>query len=549
MTTAFDTMVAAHTLNEELPVGLLSVSGLELGVADWGKGRFDFGEGSTPPSPLFGPDGMGVYCARDVGYTHLLLEKQRFKLADRQDSAKLMKWLVLPGLDALTGMELNGIWVDMAKVGRRRTKMEGRKARMASRVKEYIPEDFRESADLDNDHFLRKWIFGDRPDGLGLEPITFTDKTNQPQVDEKVLAALRHPALDWLREYKKANKALSFFDQWVEWSDADHRLHPRFNPTGTVTGRRSCDKPNLMQVPRNKALRSCISAPPGWLFFEADYSAVEVRIAAWLAGEDVMLRLFADPRQDVYRYTASVIYKVAESTITKAQRQKAKAVVLGFLYGMSARGFVIYAHDQFHVDVSEEEAVEFRNTFFQTYPQFLVWHDRQRKLALKNRQVVSPYGRVRHLMSILSNEGRTRAKAERQAINSSVQGTGGDFTLASMVTLQEEMASGEECLLVGDIHDALLFQVREDVWEKWAQRILTVMERPPVLERFRVSVPIRMKADAKIGRAWGIGVEFGLDDFDEDRHVRSDWEGWGTYLQPEPENDWIEDDGELEEAA
>jgi DNA polymerase I-like protein with 3'-5' exonuclease and polymerase domains len=531
MSIFYDTMLAAHCLGEERGLSLLNQASTELGVDDWGKGTHSFGDAKTPPDPLWGPDGLAYYNARDAGYTHLLYEAQRDQLVAHQDQARLMKLLAFPGMNAVCQMELNGIWVDLDRLEKRREELLARREAARIEMLQYVSDDFRESADFANEHFLRRWIFGQLPDGLGLEPVSFTEKTQKPQVDEAALTALsaKHPAMEVLMRFRRATKHVQFLDGWKTFMDRGHRLHPRFNMTGTVTGRRSCSDPNLQQVPRDKYIRSIIGAPPGWRLLEIDYSQIEVRLSAWFAEEDTMLALYADDK-DVYIHIASLIYEKPESEVTRSERQGAKAVVLGFLYGMGPRSFVIYAKETFDVDFTLDQGRAFRETFFSAYPRLLPWHDRQRKLVRQHLQVSSPIGRVRHLKRVLSLDEFTRAKAERQAINSPVQGFGGDLTLATNLSLMPEL-DPEECLVVGDIHDALLFQVRDDVWEKWAHRILTVMQDPPALSPFNANAPVRFLAEGKIGQHWGQGLEFLLKDFGPDGTLPVQWhEEWEKLL-------------------
>lgn len=137
-------------------------------------------------------------------------------------------------------------------------------------------------------------------------------------------------------------------------------------------------------------------------------------------------------------------------------------------------------------------------------------------------------------MNVLSSDRLSVMKAERQAINSPVQGFGGDLTLAVSVSLMDKLPA-DEILQVGDIHDALLFQVREDVWEKWAHTILVAMENPPALAPFNIHIPVRMKAEGKISSHWGrMGPvtrlkdgkpthEFTLEDFAAPGILRDEW--------------------------
>jgi len=415
-TIAFDTMVAAHLLNEELPLSLLNVAGSELGVDNWGKGIQQWGDDGKPPSDLWGENGMGSYCGFDVGYTHLLYEKLAGKLRNRQSQALLMKNLILPAMKSVLQMQLNGIWVDPEKVSIERKQLLLDQIELKNKVLSFIPEDFRETADIDNAFFLRKWLFSPTPDGLGLVPISTTEKTGQAQVNEATLKRLVHPAIKSLLELKKVTKLLQFFVQWQEFIDNDNRIHPYFNLTGTVTGRRSCDRPNLQQVPRDARLRGCLGAPKGWKLIEVDFSMVEVRIAAWFSEEENLLAIFKEGG-DAYRKIASLVLGIKEENVTKEDRQKGKAIVLGFIYGMSHTSFKEYARDMFGVEVTIEEAKLFKDRFFEAFPDLVRWHERTKRYVIKHRSIESPIGRNRNLIRVLSDDSYQQWLAKAQGIN------------------------------------------------------------------------------------------------------------------------------------
>jgi len=534
----FDTMIAAHLIDESLPKSLEVQAGLMLGVDNWGKGKIDFGIGDKPPTPF---KEMGTYCSRDTAYTHMLYDRQKVQLVQDPRMGKLAKHLVLPGVEAIAKMELNGIWLDRERVARRRLEFAEELETLRALALEHVPEPFREKASFTNPHFLRRWLFGAPPDGLGLIPTKFTEKTKEPATDEEAISNLvgQHPAVDNLVKIAKATKALQFLSQWEQWADHASRIHPYFNLTGTVTGRRSCDNPNLQQVPRDKRLRGCFGAPPGWLLLSVDYSAVEVRLAAWIAEEEGLLEVFRRGH-DPYVFTAAKVFAPpgpqkdclhpdwtvdsVEKTwtcvacailVTGDQRQKAKAIVLGFLYGMGSNGFVVYAKDTFGVVFTETEGALFRAEFFALFPGLESWHLRCKRYVEKYFEAESPLGRVRHLQQVLSFNRVVSAKAVRQAINSPVQGTGGDLCLAATIELTEKL-DPEEAFLVGDIHDALLLQVREDKWREVSRTVLETMENPAILRKLNVKVPIRLKADAELGRYWKDGaVAFSLETIDE----------------------------------
>lgn len=575
----YDTMVAGHLLDEQRPMNLLDMASTELKVEDWGKGNQQFGlmpgddlvgllarnnrtkAGTIPKGKQFlgdmwGPDALGTYCAIDVGYTHMLYEEQRKHFRAEQGVAKLLKHLVLPGLDAFQRVEDNGIYVFMDKLRSTREEFRERsdyirrllkdehvsRFLLAShedrveqahktrtewvlneetgkkeRVKTVVPLGPTGKSIFDNPTFLREWLFGRESDGgLGMVPYRFTEKTGEPQTDDEALSAMDHPAAKLLQELRSCKKAIDFFDSWEEWLGTDGRLHPYFNLTGTVTGRRSCNNPNLMQVPRKKEIRTCLGARPGYVFLEVDFSQIEVRLAAWAAGETNMIQLFNEGG-DIYAYVGAQLagYENVSIHITKNEvdpedRRKAKAVVLGYLYGMSAKGFKEYARSQYDVIFTDAESEAHRNTFFRLFPNLLRYHYKQQQLAARDLRVTSLTGRIRHLLDILSDKKFEHGRAERQAINSPIQGLGGDWILASIVSLMP-MLDEDEALIIGDIHDAVLFELRADTWARNAEQIMMTMEAPPIMrEEFSIVPPLRMMAEGKVGRAWGDGFEFNL---------------------------------------
>ena len=448
----YDSMCAAHLMAEELPLGLEDVAGRELGVDPWGKGHIGFGlkEDLSDLTPMAE---LAEYCAYDVAYTHAVYEQQRERLRGQQRLARLLRDLVLPGLEAYTQLELNGVWLDLERVRARQRERREAVASLRGQILGHVAEDFRPSADIDNEHFLRRWIFGAPPDGLGLQPVTYTPKRRIAQVSDEVLAQLDHPAMELLREYRGYVKDLQFFEQWLEWVGPDGRLHQRNNLTGTDTGRRSNDKPNLQQVPKDRYMRSCVGAPPGWVWLEVDFSQIEVRIAAVLSGDRELQRIFREDL-DVYAATARLVLGAEE--VTKAVRDRAKAIVLGLLYGMGHRTLRTYAKKMFGVDFTPDEAERFHARFFTTFPGLLEWHATTRREVRQRLQAESPIGRVRHLLRILSNNKFQVGKAERQAINCVDAAT--EALSRRGWTSYDRLAEGDEILTKNPITGGLEWQ-------------------------------------------------------------------------------------------
>jgi len=561
----FDTLAAAGLIDEQRPMNLKDLAGVALGVDNWGKGSQAFGYKEGPPEEilarnaarptkahlgdLWGDEGMGPYCARDVAYTHMLYESQKPQLREEQGLSKLLKYLTLPGLEAFGEIEKNGIYLDWEYAAESENILSIRADEAEQELLEAIDSDLLDEwyekglttkekkagatipvkPVLGNEHFLRALLFTDER-GLLLNPISFTPARHEPRVDEGSLKELDHDIPRSLIELRQARKNLSFFDQWREWRCDCGRVHPYFNVLkggggdgdddrgGTVSGRRSCDRPNMQQVPKFALMRGCVSAQPGWLFLEVDYSQLEVRIMAWLSGDETLLAIYNDPDGDVYRHFASVANDIPESEVTKEQRNKAKPIVLGLLYGMGWRTLQKYAASQYGVHFTEAEAETQHRLFFSTYIGVARFHLQQKRLVNANLQVESPTGRIRHLMDILSYDKFIRGKAERQAINSPDQGTGGDMNLASIIELMgfTEFYEGldpAEVRVVGDVHDAIHFELRLDTWRANAKKILEVMEHPRVLIEKLVGAPfpLPMVAEGTVGARWGQGQGFTLN--------------------------------------
>lgn len=535
----FDTMASAHLLDENRSLSLLDRMSSEYGFHNWGKRQVSF----DPPDDL---EKMGQYCGEDTAHSHRLFFKDKEELQRRQNLARLFKLLVIPGLQALLDMELNGIWLDLEVLERQLSEHRRRVDVLTAEIQEYVDPLFREQANFNSPDFLRKWLYADPPSGLGLSAAHRTPK-GKLSTDERSLDALSgaHPAADKLLELRKHEKAISFLMKWRELSGPDACLHPFYNMSGTVTGRRSCSRPNLQQVPRegtHAGLRSCMGAPDGWTFMECDYSQIELRIAALESRDPVMLKAYRLGR-DLHVLTAAMVTRklfdlqekmgltdrsveqllendefcrrLAE-TVTKEERRMAKAVNFGFLYGMGWRKFGIYAKTTYDVDITDLQAKEFREMFFALYGGLIAWHKQRRYEARKYLRVTSLIGRERHLPMILSNDEAVAATAERQGINAPVQGLGGDLAALSCgvlnpIFLEHAEQVGEvTAKLVGDVHDAVYFLIKDGWLSYWAPIIRRAMEHPPLGEKFGFEPDIPILVEPKVGKYWGC-----LDDYVE----------------------------------
>lgn len=327
-------------------------------------------------------------------------------------------------------------------------------------------------------------------------------KTGAPSADAGTLhrlAAKGYTLPTQILEYKDANTFNKMFlSRWPADSAYDGRVHPTFGLTNVKTGRTSCSNPNLQQVPRERSIREIYRAPKGRKFFEADYSQLELRIAADYANEPTMLDIYRN-NGDIHTETALLLTNGKPPT--KEQRGRAKAVNFGFLYGMLANKFIEYAFDSYGVVFTREEAEHFRMLYFQKYSRLLQWHKEMEQTCEMLGGVANKFGRFRRLPDIYSQNKWERLGAVRRAINTPVQGTGSDILIGAATQLHNEL-KGEDVMIVGTVHDSILGEFNEEDEEWVVPYIRKVMSHPAVMDEFGVELKVPLECDIGVG-PWG----------------------------------------------
>lgn len=372
--------------------------------------------------------------------------------------------------------------------------------------------------------FIKDYMFS--PMGLNLKPKMQTEKSGEPSTAlEHLLMFEHHPDakafIDVIKVYGSATKTLStYVVGFLKHLRTDGRFHPTYmlfkgaesgDEGGTVTGRLSARDPAIQTLPKHtswaKKLRAAIIAPEGYVILSSDYSQGELKIAACLAQEPTMLHAYSQGI-DLHAMTASGLMGWAFEDFMKLleddpelfaeYRQRAKAANFGLLYGMGVEGFQAYAFTAYGVIMTLDEAETARNRFFSTYPVLLDWHRGYKAIAKRGGRIVSPLGRIRHLPLITSQNSEQRSRAERQAINSPVQGTLSDMSLWA-TSIFNQNGWLEESPVVAMVHDALVSYVPEDNWDFYARRNKDVMENLPFNE-LDWNPPLQFTVDVEIGK-------------------------------------------------
>lgn len=477
-----DVMLLATAYDLAADHGLKSMAMRYLGVPDW----------DIPKKQKLSGDKTSVapYLRKDVTYTWKLC--QYFYSVMTSDQLKIYNKLLKPAYLTYRDIERNGAYIDVQKLREVRAKYDKREKEQLKKLKA------KHDINWNSAPQIQQALFVDE----GLPILERSEKTGKPSAGASVLkklAADGYETPQLILEYKATNTLNKMFlNRWEDDLGSDKRIHPSFGLTNVRTGRTSCQNPNLQQVPREHAVRSLFNAPEGRLFFEADYSQLELRIAAEYAQDHTMLNIYKTGG-DIHTSTAKLMTNGREPT--KEERGKAKAVNFGFLYGMSAKTFVRYAYDSYGVVFSRSEAERFRELFFAKYSRLLPWHHEQELLCEALGGVANKFGRFRKLPNIYSEDRGERNSAVRRAINTPVQGTGSDLLISAVTEINRKFKR-EGVKIVGTVHDSILGEFREEDREWIVPEIRKIMLHPPVLDDFGVKLSVPLDVDIGVG-PWG----------------------------------------------
>jgi len=274
---------------------------------------------------------------------------------------------------------------------------------------------------------------------------------NVERTDEATLQSLVavEPLARLLLDYREARRkadayGIAFLRHVHERTG---RIHAGFKQIGAASGRMSCSRPSLQNIPREPTYRACFRPAAGRVLVKADYSQIELRIAAQVSRDPALLAAYREGA-DVHLRTAAAVLIVPELTVTKEQRQLAKALNFGLLYGMGAPRLRVYAATNYGVQLSEQDAATFRERFFHTYPGLRRWQRRQREGSVETRTLA----------------GRRRLGVEQftQKLNLPIQGTGADILKLALARLWEDRATQPSTLPVLCVHDEIVLECDAD---------------------------------------------------------------------------------------
>jgi len=357
------------------------------------------------------------YAAEDVQHLHFIAAKQPNLYPARLD---------MRCIPTEVEMEKNGIQLDTEK-----WMALSKKAEIAAQIEATLLDWDEEGINFNSPKQVLKWL---KSCGLSVDKTSTTD-----------LVYIDIPEVRTLLKLRKLRKlATSYGSDWLaRFLEKDGAIHTSLSPR-TETGRYSSSSPNLQQIPRDKQYRDCFKASPGMALVGADYSAIELRVAAFLANERVMLGAF-ERGEDVHKFTSTLLFNIPADSVTKQQRQTSKALSFGLLYGMGAQKLMLYAKQGYGVDMSLSEATELRNRFFRTYPALRRWQGAESRIGQLRQYAVTYFGRRRALDPL----------DYTSYLNTAVQGTAADIMKQALVALASHPTFVRPLLTV---HDEIILE-------------------------------------------------------------------------------------------
>jgi DNA polymerase I-like protein with 3'-5' exonuclease and polymerase domains len=300
--------------------------------------------------------------------------------------------------------------------------------------------------------------------------------------DDDHLAEIDHRLARLLREYRSAKKlSTTYGPAWAGEALQGGRVYAGWQQIGADSGRMACKKPNLQNLPRDRRYRRCFVAPPGRVLVKADYSQIELRIAAKMSGDRAMLDAYA-AGLDLHALTARHVLGVSE--VNREQRQLAKAINFGLLYGMGVRGFRSYALAQYGLRLAEGDAGRYREAFFAAYPGLRRWHRSVPKAAMET--------------CTLAGRRRQDVRRYTEKLNTPVQGTGADGLKLAMALLWERRTVCPGAVPVLAVHDEIVVECAADVAgavQDWLRQAMMEAMAP-------LTDPVPVEVEVSTGRTW-----------------------------------------------
>ena len=333
---------------------------------------------------------------------------------------------------------------------------------------------------------------------MGIEPVKKTKTGYSTDVEVLEVLALRGIEIaEKLLEYRGFTKLLStYVEPLPKLADKDDRIHTTFNQNGTSTGRLSSANPNIQNIPvrtdEGIKIRKGFISQDGWSLVSFDYSQIELRVLAELSKDENLLLAYKKDK-DLHDLTArKIFFKTDEEQVTREQRSIAKVINFSILYGKTPFGL------SKELKIPVADASQYIKTYFEQYPKVKKFLENVLENARQNGFVETLYGTRRYINNINSSNKNLQAQANRMAVNTVVQGTAANIIKKVMIKLYDEFKNNDDIKMLLQVHDELIFEVKDEVSEKYMEKIKEIMEGTIKFE------DIRLRANGSVAKNWGL---------------------------------------------
>lgn len=482
--TDFDILIAAYLLNPlKNDYAIEDVAAEYLGISMTSYARL-FGKKSMKEAAMEEASwteyaGLGAYT---VYKSAKVLQERLFKTG----MEKLFREVEMPLSYVLYQMETEGVMVRPEELQSYGDALVGRISELEQSIHERAGEEF----NVNSPKQLGEVLFEKMKLPGGKK--TKTGYSTAADILEKLAA--KHPIVAEVLEYRTLSKLKSTYaDGLSAFIGEDRRIHSSFNQTITATGRISSTEPNLQNIPMRmelgRRIRKVFVPKEGYVFTDADYSQIELRILAHMSGDEQLIQAYRTD-SDIHRITASKVFHVPLSEVTDLQRRNAKAVNFGIVYGISSFGL---SQD---LSITRKEAADYIDQYFATYPKVKEFLDKSVEEAKKNGYVTTLFGRRRPVPELSSGNFMQRSFGERVAMNSPIQGTAADVMKIAMIRVYRALQERKlKSRLILQVHDELLIETARD-----EEKIVKALVEKEMKEAADFSVVLEV--DVHTGENW-----------------------------------------------
>ena len=427
-----------------------------------------------------------------LGKRALCIKKVEKQLKDKlieEGLDKIYEDLESRLVPVLASMELEGIKIDKQYFSDYKTELEEKIKEVTEEIYELSGEEF----NIGSPKQLSQILF----EKMGIEPIKKT-KTGY-STDVKVLEELSLRGIEIagkLLDYRGYTKLLSTYVEPIpKLADENDRIHTTFHQNGTATGRLSSSNPNLQNIPARTddgiKIRKGFISKEGWSLISFDYSQIELRVLAELSKDEHLIEAYRKG-EDLHELTArKIFFKMDNEEITRMERSIAKVINFSVLYGKTPFGL------SQELKITVEDATKYIRTYFEQYPKVREFLDNILENAKKNGFVETLYGTRRYIFGINSSNKNIRSQADRMAVNTVIQGTAANIIKKVMIELYERFKNESDIKMLLQVHDELIFEVKDEAIEKYLEKIEDIMENTIVFK------DVRLEANGANAKNWG----------------------------------------------